>query len=342
LLVALAIVAVFVAYTNGANSNFKGVATLHGSGLASYKVALGIGTLATFAGGILSAAFATTLLKKFSGSGLLHATITGAPEFLLSVGLGAVVTVSIATRIGMPVSTTHALIGGLGGAGFLAAGAELNLRAFWQSFVLPLAISPAVSAGVTVAVLLVEAAFSPTGLASHAPSVSNAAVPSTGASEGLVDHSRPVSSAADVVHLASAIAVSFARGFGDVPKIAALLATSVVLNRHLAVVITCIAMALGGVLHARRVALTMSKRVSQMEAKNAALANIITAALVIGATQLGAPVSTTHVVVGCIFGIGIVNGTLNRRLSRDIILSWVFTVPVAGTLAAAAYRVLSA
>ena len=62
-------------------------------------------------------------------------------------------------------------------------------------------------------------------------------------------------------------------------------------------------------------------------------ANLVTAMLVIGASRLGMPVSTTHVAVGAITGIGIANGSADRSVIRSILMSWVLTLPVAAVLA---------
>ena len=62
--IALFLVTVFLAYANGANDNFKGVATLFGSDTTNYKVAIWWATLTTFAGSICSIALANALLKK--------------------------------------------------------------------------------------------------------------------------------------------------------------------------------------------------------------------------------------------------------------------------------------
>jgi PiT family inorganic phosphate transporter len=61
----------FVAFTNGANANFKGVASLYGSGTASLRTALYWGTATTFAGSVAAMFFAEGLLKKFSGRGIV-------------------------------------------------------------------------------------------------------------------------------------------------------------------------------------------------------------------------------------------------------------------------------
>lgn len=132
--VLLLLITLFVAYANGANDNFKGVATLYGANVTDYKKAILIGTVATFAGCIASVFLAEGLVKAFSGKGLVPDAIAASPIFLLSVATGAGLTVILATRLGFPISTTHGLTGALVGAGFLAAGEQLNLSALGSTF----------------------------------------------------------------------------------------------------------------------------------------------------------------------------------------------------------------
>src|SRR5262249_19862260 len=96
-----------------------------------------------------------------------------------------------------------------------------------------------------------------------------------------------------------------------------------------------VAMAIGGLLNARKVAQTMSRKISRMNDGQALTANLVTAFLVIVASRLGAPVSTTHVSVGAIAGVGIINGTANRSMITGILASWVATLPIAALLGAA-------
>src|SRR3989338_11292519 len=83
----------FVAYTNGANDNFKGVATLFGSGTTDYKKALTWATVTTLAGSITAFFFATNLVKTFKGKGLVPDALIATPEFLLAVPFGARATI---------------------------------------------------------------------------------------------------------------------------------------------------------------------------------------------------------------------------------------------------------
>lgn len=70
-------------------------------------------------------------------------------------------------------------------------------------------------------------------------------------------------------------------------------------------------------------------------------ANIATGILVIWASRLGLPVSTTHVSVGALFGIGVTTGQANFTVMRNVALSWVLTLPCAAALAAVAYTLVA-
>ena len=123
----------FLAYANGANDNFKGVATLYGSGTTSYKRALLWATVTTFLGSTMALILAQELLTIFTGKGLIPDSIVILKSFSLAVVLAAAATVMLATRIGIPISTTHALTGALMGAGWLASPEGVNLARLGSS-----------------------------------------------------------------------------------------------------------------------------------------------------------------------------------------------------------------
>lgn len=116
----------FLAYTNGANDNFKGVATLFGSGITDFKKAIIWATISTMIGSIAAIFLAQELVKNFSGKGLLSDHLIQSPSFAIAIALGAAITVFGATKIGMPISTTHSLVGALFGSGVVAIGNEFN------------------------------------------------------------------------------------------------------------------------------------------------------------------------------------------------------------------------
>src|SRR6186997_1281701 len=109
LLAAIILAVLVLAFANGANDNFKGVATLFGSGTASYRTALVWATVTTLAGSLCALLLAQGLIDTFKGKGLVPDAVTTQGRFLLAVSLAAAGTVLIATRVGMPISTTHAL-----------------------------------------------------------------------------------------------------------------------------------------------------------------------------------------------------------------------------------------
>ena len=98
-------------------------------------------------------------------------------------------------------------------------------------------------------------------------------------------------------------------------------------------------MALGGLLNARKVAETMSKRITAMNHGQGFTANLTTAILVVFASLSGLPVSTTHVSVGSLFGIGLTTGQANLRVINAIVLSWLVTLPCAAVFAGTVYSI---
>lgn len=158
------------------------------------------------------------------------------------------------------------------------------------------------------------------------------------ATEGECDDIAPppvrlsLSSLKDGVHILSAGSICFARAVNDTPKLAALLLGAHLVGLQMSVGLVAAAMAAGGVLLARRVAETMSLRLSHMDASQGLSANLITAALVLLASKFGLPVSTTHVSVGSIAGVGAGAGTMDWTVFKNVLLSWVATLPSAALL----------
>ena len=352
----------FLAYANGANDNFKGVATLFGSGTTDYQKALRWATLTTAAGSIVALFLATGLLKTFSGKGLVPDTILQTQVFPMSVAFASAFTVWLATRLGFPISTTHAITGALVGAGFSAAPGEVNLSVLGSSFFLPLLVSPFIALALAITLypifrwsrdrLGVEketcvcvgtevvARFPQGTNANQAISATLAEIPAlkigldpvcreeySGSAFGI-----NARNALDLAHYGSAGAVCFARAVNDTPKIAAIVLVGQALSPNLAVVVVGFAMIIGGMVSARKVAETMSHRVTAMNAGQGFTANLVTSAVVIFASKFGVPVSTAHVSCGALFGIGTVNGQAHWKTIASILAAWLITLPVAAFL----------
>lgn len=142
----------------------------------------------------------------------------------------------------------------------------------------------------------------------------------------------------DALHFLSAGAVSFARGLNDTPKIAALLLVLTSVNASFGLCIVAVAMAAGGLLSARRVADTMAHKITGMNPGQGFSANLSTALLVTTASYHGLPVSTTHVSVGSLLGIGTTTRRAKWHTVIPVLLSWVVTLPCAAALAAVAFK----
>ncbi|GEM_PF-5902346 len=142
----LLVAACLLAYWNGANDNAKGIATLYGSGTADFRKAIRWATATTLLGSVAAIFLASALLNNFSGKGLVSDALVQTPAFATSVALGAALTVLMATRVQMPISTTHSLVGALSGAGAVAMGSAFNLAKLGSTFLFPLLVSPLLAA----------------------------------------------------------------------------------------------------------------------------------------------------------------------------------------------------
>ncbi|MEY2572228.1 MAG: inorganic phosphate transporter, PiT family [Verrucomicrobiota bacterium] len=368
ILIALFLATCFLAYSNGANDNFKGVASLYGCRAASYRTAITWATITTFAGSIASVFLAQALLKKFSGKGLVPDNLIGSEAFLLAVALAAAVTVILATRLGFPISTTHALTGAIVGGGLVAVGTGVNFTALGKGFVLPLLLSPVLAIALGAVIYFV---FRTLRLICG---VKKEMCICIGTEERVVAMPQPGSVLSlrttntitltvdeqencreryagsmlglsaqqimDGAHFLSAGGVSFARGLNDTPKIVALLLLLKWMDVRWGFFAVAMTMAIGGLLNARRVAETMSHKITAMNHGQGLSANLTTGMLVILASFFGLPVSTTHVSVGALFGIGVVTGQANSRVMTNIVLSWLITLPCAALIAGVTYAIL--
>ena len=358
----------FLAYTNGANDNFKGVASLYGSRATSYRVAITWATITTFAGSLCAIVLAHGLLRKFSAKGVVPDIFTNSETFIFAVAFGAALTVLLATQLGFPISTTHALTGGIVGGGLMAAGSSVNIAALGSGFFLPLLLSPVLACALGATIYFIfravrlkcgigkEWCFCVGGKSVTYPSAqagsvcaleSSVAVPELkmASREQCTQHYAGsflgvrLQSVIDAAHFLTAGLVSLARGLNDTPKIAGLLLLVQQLTPNVKFVFIAAVMAVGGLLNARKVANTMSNKITEMNRGQGFAANLTTGLLVTLASVFSLPVSTTHVSVGSIFGIGLTTRQANVETIKKILLAWVITLPVAALLSAVAYAV---
>ena len=350
--VLLLILVALLAYANGSNDNSKGVATLVGYGAARPGQALIYAAVTTLIGAAISFGFSGGLLKSFS-TGLFAKGAAPDPSFFIAVLIGAFGWVIFATFTGLPVSTTHAILGSLIGAGLIAFGKDkLQWAILGKSFVVPLVLSPILSLTIVYAVAwpvgwLVSRSAREQVRVEQLAVTSVASDAASGATVDTVRYEsetsvKQVSPAANAIHWFSGGLIGFARGWNDTPKIAALSLLAIPGHMGGSFAIVSLAMAAGGLISGRKVLDTLARKLTPLPLPESLTASVTTASLVCLASWNGLPVSTTHVSTGSIVGAGLKNdpGSVKWKKVTEIVLSWVITLPAAGLLAAGAKLVI--
>ncbi|WP_298900509.1 inorganic phosphate transporter [uncultured Psychroserpens sp.] len=366
ILILLFISACFLAYSNGANDNFKGVATLFGSGTTNFKKAINWATITTFSGSVAAIFLANELVKNFSGKGLVPNELITMPIFAISIAFGAALTVFIATKIGMPISTTHSLVGALFGAGVMAVGSQFNFEKLGGTFLMPLIVSPLMAAIISLIAYLIFRYFrkrlgitKKTSLNIHEKETASiasfnmdnvATLKTKKTIEATIQNKIETyngqilglssQKVLDSLHYLSAGIVSFARGLNDTPKIVGLLLIINAIDIKWSMIIIAIVMAVGGLINSKKVGITMSKKITPMNSGQGFTANMVTGLLVTTASVHGLPVSTTHVSVGSIFGIGTITKKADYKMIGKILLSWLLTLPMAAIVSGLLFKML--
>lgn len=281
--------------------------------------------------------------------------------------------VLLASRTGLPVSTTHALTGAIIGAGLMAFGQEgLVWPALVKKIALPLLLSPLLA--FTVAIILhpliralaarweglclcvMPAARALVTIDAHgmtrtlfqtiSPGQPVLAVPSQCDRAGLTG----LVIGLDSIHWISSGLASLARGTNDAPKIVAMLLLGQSLAtpadnplRMPAFAGVALAMGLGSYWGGLRVTQVLAEKVTRMNHVEGLSANLTTSSLVMISATLGLPVSTTHVSSSSIIGIGLLKGfqAVSWTTVRDMVLAWIVTIPAAALFACFSYIIFT-
>ncbi len=364
-----------LAYANGANDVSKGIATLVGSGVANHQRAIVWGTIWTGVGGVAGAFLARAMIQTF-GTGLLapgfHASISAAFATLA----GAALWVAWATWRGLPVSTTHAILGSIAGTAVLAYGwGGVNWISLGGKIALPLLLSPIVALALTSTLLsawkkvaagsvqncICAELAPPMELQSCGEAVlyASAAVPQLHLATCKANPGMSPGITQNHLHWLSSGATSFARGLNDVPKMVAILLSAALLSGIGFVLplsyflVISLGVVLGSWIAGQRITQVLACDVTQMDHREGLVANLTTATLVGVGAAFGWPMSTTHVASGAIFGIA--SGktdvakqnvwnvqSIHARTIRAMLAAWVITLPGAAIFGAAVYVLLHA
>ena len=257
------------------------------------------------------------------GRGIVEADIVNA-RVIFGALTGAIVWQIVTQRLGIPSSSSHALIGGLVGAGMAKAGFDAVVWAGVIKTVVAIFMSPAV--GLLLALMMML-------------SVSWAFIRST--PHG-IDH---IFRRAQFV---SASCYALGHGGNDAQKTMGIIAVLLYSQGKLGdqfyvpfwVVLACqIAMAVGTLAGGWRIVRTMGSRITRLTPMQGVCAETAGSITLFAATALGVPVSTTHTITGSIIGVGAAKKVSAVRwvVAREIVTAWIITIPAAGAIAALFY-----
>lgn len=345
--IAILIMLIGLAAANGANDVSKGVATLAGAGVTAYRTAILWGAATTLVGALLSIQLGRNMGKLFS-KGIIEGNPTAA--FALAVLFGTCAWVTIASIAKLPVSTTHAIVGSLVGAGLVFDTSSVQWQGVAQRVVLPLLLSIVVAYTISVLLALILQAGRRMSQRGQAPQRVPVGVGGRGATAARAEPEParphpPVTGAARVIsilHWLSSGATGCARGLNDTPKIAAIGGFALLPAGYSPTTISLLvggAMAVGS-LAGIRVARTLGDKVVKMSHTEGFTANLTAASLVGSGALLALPMSTTHVSTSAIIGsAGLQFNRLSGRTIRDFAIAWTVTPFVAALMAATVFTI---
>ncbi len=317
LLIALVVVALAFDFLNGLHDAANSIATIVSTRVLAPRYAV---FWAAFFNFIAFLVFGVSVAKTI-GTGIVAPGVVG-DQVIFGALMGAISWNVITWLAGIPSSSSHALVGGLVGAGIAKAGLHAIVWKGLAPTVSAIVLSPAL--GFALALLLVLI-------------LSWAFVRSTPAKvDGLFRH----------IQFLSASAYSLGHGGNDAQKtmgiIAALLFAHGALGHAFSVpfwvIVSCNgAMALGTLFGGWRIVRTMGSRITSLTPFQGVCAETAGSITLFLATHYGIPVSTTHTISGAIVGVGAARRTTAVRwnVAREILIAWILTMPAAGLIGAA-------
>lgn len=323
LLALIVVVALIFDFTNGAHDCANAIATVVSTKVLSPRTAVIMAAVLNLVGALLGSEVANTL-----GKGIVNTDVVmGSHILVLAALIGAITWNLITWYYGLPSSSSHALIGGLIGSAVTHAGfMSLNITSIVKKIVLPMLLSPlagfAVSYVVMIALML---------LCSRS-------------------NRRTVSKGFKKMQILSAAFMATSHGLNDAQKTMGVITLALFLFHRidsiyvpLWVKISCaLAMALGTALGGWRIIKTMGHRIFKLEPIHGFAAETSAALVITGASLIGAPISTTHTITACIFGVGSTKrlSAVRWELAANLAVAWIITIPAAGLVASLSYLLL--
>jgi PiT family inorganic phosphate transporter len=332
---AIVAVALIFDFINGFHDSANSIATVVSTRVLSPGVAVVWAALFNVA-----AAFVVgTAVARTIGKGLIEPSVVD-PHLILSALIGAIVWNILTWYLGLPSSSSHALIGGLGGAAIAKAGFPALQLQGWVKPILFIFISPllgmALALGLTVALswLLKGARPGPVDRVFRRLQLVSAALYSL--SHGANDAQKTMGI---IVGLLVSAQAMFAQQTGWLRLFHVPTADRIPLWVEMA---AYTAIGLGTAMGGWRIVKTMGSRITKLRPFGGFCAETAGGISILIASQLGVPVSTTHTITGAIVGVGAAQRVSAVRwgVATRIVWAWVLTIPMSAAIAAVSYLAL--
>ncbi len=315
LLVVTIVVALVFDFTNGFHDTANAVATSVSTRALSPRLAVLIAALANLAG-----AFVTTAVAKTVGKGIID-TGLATPKTVLAAVTGAIAWNLLTWWLGLPSSSSHALIGGLIGAALMQSGEKgVEWHGITHKVLIPALWAPTIAfASAFLLLLSIYWLFQ-----WMTPGVANRTF--------------------RFGQLASGTWVAFTHGANDAQKTMGVIALALYTHGSIdsfyiptwVKIAAGLAIAAGTYAGGWRIMRTLGQRVFQMDPPAGFAAQAAAGAVIYASTRYGYPLSTTHVVSGAVMGAGATKrlSAVRWGVAGNIVFAWVLTIPAAGAVAA--------
>ncbi len=317
LVVLVVIMALVFDYINGFHDTANAIATVVSTRVLSPRSAIILAAVLNFVGALVAQNVAKTI-----ASGLVDKSFVN-QSVILSAILGAIIWNLITWKYGIPSSSSHALIGGLCGAAISRGGiGALKLDGLKEKVLVPLVMSPII--GVVIGFVLMALIY----LIARKIRSNNALM-----------IFKPL-------QILSSSLMAFSHGSNDAQKSMGIITLALVAGGFIPhsdkviiplwVMLSCaLVMALGTAAGGWRIIKTMGHKILRMEPPQGFAAETGASIVILLASKLGIPVSTTHVISSSIFGVGLAKNKNAVRwiVARDMIFAWVLTIPASAIMA---------
>jgi len=322
LTVLIVVIALFFDYTNGFHDAANAIATSISTRALTPRVALAMAAVANVAGALISTKVAATV-----GSGIIDAPNGRTGLVIVLAGLIGAITWNLGTwYFGLPSSSSHALIGGLIGAALVGSDG-VKWSGIGDKVVVPMVSSPL--GGLVLGYLFMLAVLW---------TFRNA-------------NAHKVNRGFRWAQIASAGAMAFGHGTQDAQKTMGVIALALTVSGHLAphsgiplwvILAAATAISLGTYSGGWRIMRTLGRRIISLSPASGFAAQTVASSIMLTTSQLGLPVSTTHVITSSVMGVGATRrfSAVRWGVAGNIAFAWVLTIPGAAAVAALAWAIL--